>query len=319
MKYSLLNIVLVATLFFSCDAPRENPLDPENPDNIFSSLSGIVRTVKVPNEPLSGVNVLWSKANIVVQTNSTGNFSIEDLKPENGYLYFEKEGYSKDSLFVDWNGRKSVNITQQLNSIPKLVSGKLASTVINRFPDAQVYRINAEANITDEENDVDSVFITNNDLQFSGNLNNLSVTQFQQEFTPEQMNLTSVDDIIGKEFNVIAKDANGKTFNIAQLTVKRIIKELIETISPANNETVSDSLTLNWRRFTPGYSFTYSLSIFTNTVDPELIWSVNDVSSEEIFYEVESNINPGEYFWVVWVIDEFGNSARSRPASFIIQ
>jgi hypothetical protein len=311
--------VLVATLFFSCDAPRENPLDPENPDNIFSSLSGIVRTVKVPNEPLSGVNVLWSKANIVVQTNSTGNFSIEDLKPENGYLYFEKEGYSKDSLFVDWNGRKSVNIIQQLNSIPKLVSGKLASTVINRFPDAQVYRINAEANITDEENDVDSVFITNNDLQFSGNLNNLSVTQFQQEFTPEQMNLTSVDDIIGKEFNVIAKDANGKTFNIAQLTVKRIIKELIETISPANNETVSDSLTLNWRRFTPGYSFTYSLSIFTNTVDPELIWSVNDVSSEEIFYEVESNINPGEYFWVVWVIDEFGNSARSRPASFIIQ
>jgi len=319
MKYSLLNIVLITALFFSCDAPRENPLDPENPDNIFSSLSGVVRTVKVPNEPLSGVNVLWSKANIVVQTNSTGNFFIEDLKPENGYLYFEKEGYSTDSLFVDWNGRKTVNITQQLNSIPKLVSGRLASSVINRFPDAQVYRINAEANITDEENDVDSVFITNDDLQFSGNLNNLSVTQFQQEFTPEQMNLTSVDDIIGKEFNVIAKDANGKTFNIAQLTVKRIIKELIETISPANNETVSDSLTLNWRRFTPGYSFTYSLSIFTNTVDPELVWSANDVSSEEIFYEVESNINPGEYFWVVWVIDEFGNSARSRPASFIIQ
>lgn len=319
MKFTFLNIVLISLLFFSCDAPRENPLDPENPDNIFSSITGVVRTVKVPNEPLSGVSVFWSEAGIVAQTNANGNFTIEDLKPSNGYLYFEKSGYDTDSVFVNWNGRKTVNVTQQLNSIPKLVSGNLTSSVENRFPETQVYRVNIDAQITDEENDVDSVFITNEELQFIGSLNNVSVTRFEQEFTPVQMNLTAVDDVIGKEFSVIAKDANGKTFNIAQLTVKRIIKDLVETISPANNETVTDSLILNWRRFTPGYSFSYSISIFTNTVDPDLVWSIENVSSEEIFYNVVDNIDAGEYFWVVWVIDEFGNKARSRPASFILE
>ena len=319
MKNFLLNIVLISLLLFSCDAPRENPLDPENPDNIFTSLSGIVRTVKVPNEPLPEVNVFWSGAGVVAQTNSSGTFSIDDLKPEDGYLYFEKDGYGSDSLFIDWNGRKTVSVVQQLNSIPKLVSGNLTSSVENRFPETQVYRINVDAQITDEENDVDSVFIVNDDLQFIGSLNNVSVTLFQQEFTPTQMNLSSVDDVIGKEFSVIAKDANDKSFNIAQLTIKRIIKDLVETISPANNETVVDSLTLNWKRFTPGYSFSYSLSIFTNTVDPDLVWSISDVSSDDIFYEVTDNIDAGEYFWVVWVIDEFGNKARSRPASFILE
>jgi hypothetical protein len=319
MKFSLLHIAIMGLLLVSCDAPRENPLDPENPNNSFSVLSGTIRTVKVPNEPLSGVNVYWPNSNVIVETNSTGTFVIDDLRPENGYLYFEKSGYSSDSLLIEWNSRKTVSILQQWNSTPKLVSGNLTSSVENRFPDVQVYRLIIDARITDDENDVDSVFIANDELQFESNLNNVSVTVFQNQYTPTQMNLGSVDDVIGKEFDVIAKDVNGKSFNIAQLIIKRIIKDLVETITPANNEVVSDTLKLNWRRFTPGYSFSYSLSIFTNTVDPEMVWEAKNVSSDDILYEVSENFDPGNYFWVVWVIDEFGNKARSRPASFIIQ
>ncbi len=321
MRRISLNIVLMLLLFFGCDAPRENPLDPENPNNVFTSLNGVVRTVKVPNEPINGVNVFWPNANVVVQTNSLGNFYIEDLFPKDGYLYFEKTGYSPDSVFVEWNNMKNINIVQQLNSIPKLVSGKLTSSVENRigFPDVQVYRLIVETIITDEENDVDSVFIKNDELGFRGILSNVSVTVFQNQFAPSQMNLTSIDHIIGKEFDVVAKDAVGKTFVIGKLSVKRIIKELIETIAPSNNEVVQDSVVLNWRRFAPGYPFTYSLGIFTNTIAPELVWEVKDVSSQEIIYKVTGNILPGSYFWVVWVIDEFGNKARSKPASFIIE
>lgn len=316
-----INIILIILFFFGCDAPRENPLDPDNPNNVFTSLTGVVRTVKVPNEPINGVNVFWPNANVVVQTNSSGNFYIEDLIAQNGFLYFEKTGYSKDSVFVEWNNSKNVNIIQQLNSIPKLVSGNLTSSVENRigFPDLQVYRLIVETIITDDENDVDSVFIKNDEIGFRGSLNNISVTVFQNQFAPSQMNLSSIDHIIGKEFDVVAKDVVGKTFSIGTLSVKRIIKESIETIAPSNNETIQDSLVLNWRRFTPGYPFSYSLSIFTNTIDPELVWEKKDISSQEILYKVSDNILPGNYFWVVWVIDEFGNKARSRPASFIIE
>lgn len=317
IKY--INIAAILLFVFGCEAPRENPLDPENPNNSFTSITGTVRTVKVPNEPINAVTVYWPNANIVVETNSSGNFSIEDLRPLDGFLYFEKEGYSMDSVFIYWASRKNVTVLQQLNSTPKLINGNITSSVENRFPAVQVYRLIVDAQIIDDENDIDSVFIKNDDLGFIGNLSNVSVTVFHNTFTPAQMNIISVDDVIGKVFDIIAKDANGKTFSIANLTVKRIIKESVETITPANNEIVSDSLTLNWRRFTPGYSFTYSLSIFTNTVDPELVWEVNNISSNEILFVVPEILTPGEYFWVVWVIDEFGNKARSRPASFIIQ
>ena len=302
-----------------CDAPRDNPLDPNNPDNVFTSLSGTVLTVSVPNEPISSVNVFWSNENILVKTGANGRFQIDDLFAEDGYLYFEKEGYSRDSLFINWNGRRNVEISEQLNSIPNLINGSITSSVENRFPDVQAYKLIVDTQITDDENDVDSVFIYNEELGVNSSLPNVSVTRFQNEFTPAELNILSVDEVIGKEFSIIAKDANGKSFDIARLTVKRIIKELVETISPANNELVSDSLALNWRRFTPGYTFSYMLRIFTNTVDPDLVWEANNISSEEIFYEVTQDIDPGEYFWVVWVIDEFGNRARSRPASFIIQ
>ncbi len=304
---------------FGCDAPRDNPLDPNNPDNGFTSINGTVRTVSVPNQPISNVSVFWGNENILVKTNSDGSFRLEDLMEKDGYLYFEKNGYSPDSTFIEWNGRKNVTVIKQLNSIPQLVEGSMISSVENRFPDVQSYKLIVETLITDDENDVDSVYLFNQELNVNAGLQNISITRFQNEFTPTQLNILSIDEVIGKEFSIIAKDANGKTFNIAQLTVTRIIKELVETISPANNEVVSDSLTLNWRRFTPGYSFSYSLSIFTNTVDPDLVWQISDVSSEEIFYEVSDTLEPGDYFWVIWVIDDFGNQARSRPASFIIQ
>lgn len=320
MRNSLIKYCLILMfIIIGCDAPRENPIDPENPDNVFVSLSGVVRTISVPNQPIPEVMVFWANEKILVETDGNGIFQIDDLAADNGYLFFDKEGYGRDSLLIEWAGRKNVNITQQLNSNPELVNGTITSSVENRFPNVQSYKLIIETQITDDENDVDSVFIFNEELGVNLNLLNISITRFQNEFTPQQFNIPSVDEVIGKEFTVVAKDVNEKTFNIAELTVKRIIKELIEAISPANNEVIPDTLRLNWRRFSPGYSLTYALRIFTNTIDPDLIWGTDDISSDEIFYEVTSSIEPGEYFWVVWVIDEFGNRARSRPASFIIE
>jgi len=320
MLKKLITYFLFAVLFFpACDAPRENPLDPENPDNPFTSISGIVRTVSFPNQPIANVNVFWDKANVLVKTNFSGSFIIKDVKPEEGYLYFEKQGYSPDSTKITWNDRKNISITQQLNSIPKMIDGSIISSVANRYGNIQVYKVTVNVEIVDDENDVDSVFIKNNDLEIEKVLDNTSVTVFENEFSPSELNLSSIDDVIGREFEIVAKESNGKEFNIAQLTVKRIIKESIETLSPLNNEVIQDTLTLNWRRFTPGYPFHYFLQIYTNTVEPDLVWEKNNISSDKILFDVSNPPSPGNYFWVVWAIDEFGNRARSLPATFTIE
>lgn len=306
--------------FFSCEAPRENPLDPENPDNNFSTISGVVRTVKVPNQPIEGVQVFWEKEKILVQTDADGTFRIEGISPESGMLFFEKEGYSRDSLEVIWNDTRFVTITKQLNSTPKFLTGSMISIVENRFDDIQVYSILVRTFITDDEGDVDSVFIQNSQIDVNTPLSNVTPVFFQHEFQIDQLNLTSIDDAIGREFDVVAKDALGKEFVINQISVKRIIKDNIVNNTPSNNEIIpSDSLEFNWTRFTPGYSFNYWLQIYTNTVDPDLVWERNNISSDDIMLDIESTLSPGDYFWVLWVVDNFGNRARSRPLTFRIR
>jgi len=60
MKKILLYLLqLLALLFISCDAPRNNPLDPENPNNKIISIDGTILTDTRDPEPISGVNVYW--------------------------------------------------------------------------------------------------------------------------------------------------------------------------------------------------------------------------------------------------------------------
>lgn len=315
ISYCLLFIIL----FFGCNAPRENPLDPENPSNNFATLTGTVRATSFPNRPLQGTNVFWSKQNILVKTNLSGNFTISDIRPEDGFLYFEKEGYSSDSFYVDWKGQTSANVVQYLNSIPKLADGSIISSVENKSSSIQNYKVIVNVRITDDENDVDSVFIFNEELNIRRLLNNISVTVYQNDFTPSQLNLSSIGAIIGKEFSILAKDASNKEFNIAELTVKRVIRDPIDPISPLNSEIVGDTVNFVWTRFTPGYPFHYMLQIYYDTVEPELVVEIDNISSEDISYELIGQLNPDNYFWVLWVIDEFGDRARSSPRKFIVE
>ena len=78
------------------------------------------------------------------------------------------------------------------------------------------------------------------------------------------------------------------------------------------------SLLLEWRRFTPGFDFTYLLQIYTDELDEVLVWQT-ETDSEKIEFLSDANLSPGDYFWVIWAIDEFENRTRSKQASFIIK
>ena len=320
-----ITLSILMALLAACDAPRENPLDPNNPDNSISSVSGVVMSEYLPNEPLPGTEVFWKDRGIITQTDDQGRFEIEVINREDGWLFFSKSGFGEDSVYIDWKNQNKISFQILLNSLPKADSVEFYSIVQNKYapgPEPErLYNFVIRAAVFDKEGDIDSVFLKNKSLSFLERLEyNPDSKFYRKTFSNFDLGLQKdrVDEVVGKEFEILVDAASGDRIKVASTNIKRIIKDEIEFISPANSETVSVPFNLSWKRFTPGFSFDYLLQIYTDEISEELVWE-EKVSSEKISYLMEEEIPEGDYFWVIWSIDEYMNRSRSRPATFILE
>ncbi|MBM4166992.1 MAG: carboxypeptidase-like regulatory domain-containing protein [Ignavibacteria bacterium] len=322
MKFSFLTILTVALFqYYGCNAPHNNPLDPGNPENKLFQIQGTVQTNTNPPTPIAGASVYWKNTNVFMYSSAFGKFTFEHLEPKNGWLYFEKNGYTQDSFFVQWNGSKKIGVIKNLNALPKLDSVIMYSVVKNRGIDTKEYQLIVEADISDDNN-IDSVFLVNEELEIRKQLSKISLAHFSGTFSDFDLNLNSFDVIIGRNFLLVAKEIGGTAFVVGSANVKRIIKEEIEILSPKNSEVVTVTPTLRWKRFTPGFAFSYTIEIYTDEIEPIMKWSKTNISGDSIFFNIETSLDTSatnEFFWVIWGIDEFKNKTRSKPASFIVQ
>jgi hypothetical protein len=314
-------MLVLSALFFSCSAPHNNPLDPENPQNKLCTLEGIIRTDTHTQLPLEEVAVYWKSENAYTRTNASGKFSLKNIQPVNGWLYFEKSGFYSDSVFIRWQSQKIISVSQNLNAQPRLLNASLYSVVKNKYSQTEYFLV-AEIGVSDDD-DIDSVFLVNSELQINKSLEKITATYFEGEFSDFELQLVSLVETIGRDFSLIVKEKNrGKQF-VGSATVKRVIEQEIETLGPKNQDSiVTLQPQLRWKRFTPGFRFSYFLEIYTDETEPKLKWSKEKISSDSIDIIVDPPIIPtptvDEYFWVIWCIDEFGNRSRSKPASFLI-
>lgn len=314
--------MLFTALTVTCNAPRTNPLDPLNPDKPFNNIKGTVKTISFPNSPLAEVRVYWHNDNILVETDVDGRFNMDNIRPINGWLFFENESFVTDSLYIKWDARKNKDVAVFLNAKPVLDSLQFYSIVLNRFQYSQTTDLFISTIISDLDgvNDIDSVYIKNGELNFLKVLSyNVNTHFYETKITLSELNLSSIDEVIGKNFEILVSDLQGRIFLAGSSNIKRIIKQEIETISPTNHQEVTSPVVLSWKRFTPGFSFKYFLQISTDNSPPEVVWQTENVSADSISYKINQSLPSGEYFWTIWAIDEFNNRTRSKPATFTLQ
>jgi hypothetical protein len=321
-KAALFLSAFLVFIAISCEAPRENPVDPKNPDNNLSSINGVVKTKGFPFIPIENVYVFWENDNILVRTDENGKYEIPNAVRRNGWLMFQGEGYSNDSTFINWQENNSFSGEIFLNSIPNLDSLEFYSVVVNRFQFNQRYSLGVRARVSDFEgvNDIVTVAIDNEEINLYKILTyDPAEDYYIGELTLRDLNISSLNEIIGKDFRILVIDIDDNDFIVGITNIKRIINEEVELISPINNESVSEPFKLNWTRFLPGYKFTYRVEIYTNETSPILVYSQAEIAQDSISHSVNSHFDGSNYFWVIWAIDEFKNQSRSKPGSFIIE
>lgn len=313
-------LMAIGVIINSCNAPHENPVDPENPDNILYYIEGTVSTSTAASNGLKDVTIYWKPENISSKSSQDGYFKINCGAMKNGWLYFECSGFSNDSVYITW-GSKNVSIQKRLNSIPVLDSINTYSSIKNKYslPEKQLI---LEVYASDIDNDIDSMIICNTDLLLEKPLQKMTSKYFEGKFYDYDLNLSSIEVLVGKRLELYASVA-GKRFLIGNSYVRRVISSEIETISPSNSDTLTTkNPLLAWKRFEPGFTFKLMIEIYTDETEAKLLWKQENISSDEINFQVPYSITPtannNRFFWVIWCIDEYKDRTRSKPAGFII-
>ena len=308
-----LRILAVITCFvainLSCNAPRDNPFDPLNSNYEYGIIEGTVQTNSIPRTGIEDVNVLWQPENIITKTDADGKYRFSNIHTEDGNLIFYKDGFQPDTLVISWGTSKREFTQLYLNRIPVLDSSLVYTTVINQ---SQRYEIFVKAWITDIDGYVDSVFVYNSEFNLKKALDN----NYEATITQNELNVTDIEQTVGLDLYIIAKDKNDYEYTIGSGRITRVIKDEVTNLTPVNYAAIAQQpINFQWDKFNAGYNFTYTLEIYS----AGLVYKKENISSDSTSYLMPENLGQGTYYWVLWVIDKYQNRSRSKQAYFTIQ
>ncbi len=315
IKISLSLIIILSGI--SCKAPRTNPLDPLNPDYSYGTLEGVVQSVGIPSVGIDNVSVVWQNANLLTGTDANGRFRLYNIPIKDGNIIFSKTGYKSDTLEVVWGSSKRFFTQVFFNRVPVLDTMSLYTVVINQSSTPR-YELNVKAWITDHDGDVIDFLIYNPSLNLRKLLSyNSGEENYQLSISQQELNVADIEQIIGLEFFILTEDRFGNEFIIGNEIATRVIKNEVTGLQPSNDSTISaQPVTFLWNKFDAGYNFTHSIEVFTN--DQQLVHSKTGIPSDSTSYTMSSSLSPGNYNWVIWIVDQFQNRSRSKPAAFHI-
>jgi hypothetical protein len=321
---------LLACVFLACNAPRDNPLDPDadnyiGPYGLNGTISGTVESLAGLH--VSGALVLTIPGYRGALTGADGSYLIEDVEPGDYQVVCAPDGFEPDTLMVSVTPKASVGANFRLDALPVVQSFQVTSQFIHQTgipPD--FYTIYAKSLVTDPDGVGDVEQVTFHiedylDTLMSYNPDSSVGSSFFYSLFLEEHNFPygTVDSIKWKHFSCIVEDTSGNKASSDTLTIIRYFDDYPITISPTGYEVISTpDVQLVWESFNAFFFFTYDVRVYQRVSGTiySLFWQSSGISSADTSIIVNEDFTNEFYYWELWVIDEYQNSARSAEAHF---
>lgn len=321
MRSCILIGVIFAILLAGCtkDAPRDNPLDPVN----GIGLEGMVLKLS-SNQGIANAVLTLTPGNLVTITDNEGNFTFQDLDPGNYQLSCRAQGFISDSLSFELLQTDSIRFV--LNALPTFLRTSVTTAHILRFaPPGEAYSLTLTAEI-DDPDDFDNINQLSATIEDIGDIDSLLEVPgsggrlFTREINVEDLALFSLDQLAGKSFRFLISDTTSLVSISNDNYISRFIERIPVTTSPSDTN-VALPIVFRWNDPQQLFAFTYSIEILQFNEDETAFSTVDRID------EIPSHISSfaynraqpdGEYFWVLYIVDEFGNVSRSTPKPFIL-
>jgi len=320
---------MLALLSVGCNAPRDNPYDPDADNYIRPGAGGISgRVTTYTGYGLGGAEVIATPSGEGpvrgAFSNSAGDFMVTNV-PVGAYLLkCFLAGFASDSMAISVSDTSLITGKNFiLNGLPVIQFLQVTSRYINTpaIP-SLYYQIRAEAalSLPDGINDIDTVFLrTQLGLQWEMTFDSQVQGSFYYFTSINENTLPggSVEGIIGHYFFCAVLDTAGVTVASDPATILRFLDAVPYTYSPGYDEEVYvPDPWLVWDPYSANFNFTYTARVFNNDGQaPVLYWQQANIAAGEDSLQT-GNLPNGHYLWNLEVIDDFGNTAVSLDAAF---
>jgi len=309
---------MFVVLFHGCnsDAPRDNPLDPVNGMRIEGKVERYYETSAIREAML-----VLKPINKTALSAADGSFAIENISPGNYTLVCQAAGFSSDS--VELNIQQSTIANFKLNGLPYFRDISLTTHHISSFSapsDSFFVLFNVAADDHDNRSDVKIVWYRIDDFGFADTLfeENPQEKTFFGELDIRDLGIASLQQLEGKPFTFFVEDQPASVTVSEQYFITRIINTTPTGQSPLN-VAASPPLNFEWDGLSLPFNLTFKIEIRKiNFSFFTLVGEVNNIPASDTTATFGNPLEQGEYFWVLYIVDEFGNRSRSLENPFIV-
>ncbi len=325
----VLAVVLGLAAGLGCgDAARNNPFDPLSEDfRNEGMVSGRITGLYPPFVGRADVRVRLvpigeaGRPELATRTDADGQFALRGVPTGPYAVVAEREGFREAADTVSVAPGVPAETTILLDALPIVTEQSLRTVHIVRWvPDDPVFQLEVEAMADDPDRpeDVDGAALVVPDLGFSVELTRTG-NRFTATLGEDDLPAPGVEALLGQTMRIEVRDASGNTSLGPPMSLVRIIELSPETLSPQWPDQVSPTPTLVWRPAQLPFAFTYRVDVFLvdaagtpNLIDEPYL----DIDPSVTSLSVATELEPGDYYWTLWVVDSFGNRSRSREAGF---
>jgi len=327
-------IVLLGPLLWAgClgDLPRDNPLDPRSDRyEPQGRLEGVVTRLYPPYPPLAGVAVRLLPAADSLQggrlayTGSNGRFAFDELPSGDYRLVAQATGFRalQDTLAVSIAAGQTQSVTVRMNALPRFTDYTAVTVHISRWwPATDLYRLEVEATVTDPDDvrDVVRVWLKIPALGFADTLEAAQPAgRFFKALLQQELPGGSLHNLLGYALYLGARDRTGDTVYTPAFQLARVIEAVPVALDPRGLAAVDTTRpVLRWEPMNLPFAFTYRIDLVRREADLDIpILTLEGLASTRDSIRVPQPLTSGVYYWMVSVVDIFGNRSRSKEAGF---
>lgn len=342
--------ILLMFILGSCQAPRDNPFDPQSP--LYRAPEAPLQVTDLRVVSIAGLRcqLAWtSPAGAYEYKLYYGDPDWDGSQPVGANLYRGelpgvKPAGVNQTAWIDlppgevhgW-GLFSLSLAGLLSGSSEIivieapakdreanVNVTVRSIRIARWANPLDWvSLNIDAAVADSDG-VDTVWIMQ-DTSFIGGLNSREDgLHWSGEFQYIDLPGGSVEALVGHPMSLYHRDNLGFVSASGPIFLIRVIESAPQTVFPVSGDTVETlEPELEWQPFNSQFKFTYLIKIvhISESYSPTTVYSDSLISPETFRYQVQVPL-PAEsryLLWTVSVMDEFSNESRSAESRFNVR
>jgi hypothetical protein len=315
---SLILIACAMLMIWGCDAPRDNPYDPQSPayiglkGSIQGKVWNLAGSAYLSNAIIAGIS------NRTVASGASGAYFIENVTAGQYTLICSLQGFGADTQTVTVEDQSAAQVDFHLDALPTINEFHATSHAYRIFP-SSYYMLEAQARLGDLDgrNDLDSVTLQIEDSRYSMNYDSTVGSVYYYSYELDTSPQGGFNAYRGKQLICTVIDAAGNRAVAYQDSIIHFFPELPNASYPSGTIVNGDTMSLVWDTYNIQFPFVYNVQIKRGIL---VVWSQANIPANVTTIDTIPTPQPNgyDYSWTVEVMDFYDNSARSQNANFTI-